>query len=159
MDEKSVKSAIQSASKFRLLSFNPNSIGKNPKRNKIILEIKKKQADIILFSDTRIAKELEPTVKAEWGGKTNFASYTSQARGVAIFFRKELPIEIIENSIYNDKSGNFTTLNFKYETFLINLSCIYGPNEDNPSFYQNIVLHELEKRIEDVDFSILGGGF
>ena len=156
---KSINNAIQSASKFRILGFNPNSIGKNPKRNKIILELKKKQADIILFSDTRIAKEVEPTVKAEWGGKINFASYTSQARGVAIFFRKEFPIEIIEGSIYNDPSGNFTTLNFKYETFLINLSCIYGPNEDNPLFYKNIVLNEIEKRIEEVDFSILGGDF
>ena len=73
-----------SASKFRILSFNPNSIGKNPKRAKILEAIKKKNANIILFSDTRISAEIEPMVKAEWGGKANFGSYTSQARGVAI---------------------------------------------------------------------------
>ena len=84
------KETISSASKFRILSFNPNSIGKNPKRSKILQAIKKKNANIILFSDTRISKEIEPIVKAEWGGHTNFASYTSQARGVAIFFSKIL---------------------------------------------------------------------
>ena len=81
--------------------------------------MRKKHADIILISDTRIAKEIEPIVKAEWGGRVNFSSFTSQARGVAIFFKKELAIEIIEDSIYNDKSGNFTTLNMKYEDFVI----------------------------------------
>ena len=32
----------------------------------------------------------------------------------------------------------------KYESFVINISCVYGPNEDNPLFYIS-------------DFSILGG--
>jgi exonuclease III len=90
-------------------------------------ELREKNADIILISDTRIAKEIEPIVKAEWGGKVNFASFTSQARGVAIFFKKEFPIDIIENSIYNDKSGNFTTLNFKFEEFIINLKLHIRP--------------------------------
>ena len=139
------------------MGFNPNSIGKNPKRQKILNEMRKKGADIIMFSDTRIAKEIEPTVIAEWGGKINFASYTSQARGVAIFFRKELPIEIIEDTIYNDNSGNFTCLNVKFEEYVINLSCIYGPNEDNPQFYENIVLKQIETHQESSDFVILGG--
>ena len=88
MKDPNKKILSQSASKFKIMGFNPNSIGKNPKRQTILNEMRKKGADIIMFSDTRIAKEIEPTVIAEWGGKINFASYTSQARGVAIFFRK-----------------------------------------------------------------------
>ena len=109
------------------------------------------------MSDTRISAEIEPTVRAEWGGKANFASYTSQARGVAIFFTKELPIEIVENSIYNDKSGNFTVLNFKYENHIITLSCIYGPNNDDPKFFENTVFLETEKCQGTSDFTIMGG--
>ena len=41
-----------SASKFRLLAFNPNSIGKNPKRSQILRALRKKKANIILLSDT-----------------------------------------------------------------------------------------------------------
>ena len=151
------KETNSSASKFRILSFNPNSIGKNPKRSKILQAIKKKNANIILLSDTRISKEIEPIVKAEWGGYTNFASFTSQARGVAIFFTKNFALEIIEDSIYNDKSGNFTVLNFKYENYVITLACIYGPNQDEPDFYDKIVFKETEIRQQLSDFTIMGG--
>ena len=119
--------------------------------------MKKKRANIILLSDTRISKDIEPLVKAEWGGKANFASFTSQARGVAIFFTKDLAIEILENSVYNDPSGNFTVLNFKYENFVITLSCIYGPNQDHPDFYKNVVFPRTEKCSETSDFIVMGG--
>ena len=148
---------MPSASKLRILSFNPNSIGKNPKRSNIIQAVRKKQANIILFSDTRISADIEPSIKAEWGGMANFASFTSQARGVAVFFTKDLPIEIIENSIYNDKSGNFTAMNIKYEDCIITISCIYGPNNDDPSFYEKIVFNETEKCQQTSDYTIMGG--
>jgi hypothetical protein len=132
----------------------------NWKKNQKIKNVERmeeKHTDIILISDTRIAKEIKPIVKAEWGGRVNFSSFPSPARGVAIFFNKELAIEIIEDSIYNDKSGNCNSLNMKYENFVINLSCVYGPNEENPLFFKNVILKEIELRQETSDFSILGG--
>ena len=146
-----------SASKFRILSFNPNSIGKNPKRAKILEAVRKKNANIILFSDTRISAEIEPMVKAEWGGKANFGSYTSQARGVAIFFTKNFAFEIIDDSIYNDKSGNFMVMNIKYEKFIITLACLYGPNQDDPEFFNSVVFPRTEACQETSDFTIMGG--
>ena len=119
--------------------------------------LKKKRPDIILLSDTRISKDIEPLVKAEWGGKANFSSFTSQARGVAIFFNKNFAVEIIEESIFNDKSGNFTVLNVKYENFIITLACIYGPNNDDPIFFKNTVFHEFQNCQTESDFAILGG--
>ena len=70
MEMKNRSNNLPSASKLRILSFNPNSIGKNPKRANIIQAIRKKQANIILFSDTRISADIEPTIRAEWGGKS-----------------------------------------------------------------------------------------
>ena len=146
-----------SISRLRILAFNPNSIGRNPKRSKIFQTLKKKRADIILLSDTRISKDIEPFVKTEWGGQARFASFTSQARGVAIFFRKDLAINIVENSIYADPTGNLIILNLRYESYTITLGCIYGPNQDNPDFYKQIVFPNLEKCQEDSDFTIIGG--
>ena len=114
-----------SASKLKIFGFNPNSIGRNPKRAKILHSLKNKGADIVLLSDTRISKDIEALVKSEWGGQANFSSFTSQARGVAIFFKKDLAIKVLENSIYNDPSGNIMILNFEYETYTITLGCIY----------------------------------
>ena len=119
--------------------------------------MRKKRANIILFSDTRISAEIEPIVKAEWGGKANFASFSSQARGVAIFFKKDFAFDIIESSIYNDKSGNFTAMNIKYEDFILTLACIYGPNNDNPDFYDKIVFRQTEICQQTSDFTIMGG--
>ena len=96
-------------------------------------------------------------MKAEWGGKCYFSSFTSQARGCAIFFRKDFAGEIIEKSIYAHPSGNFLALNFKYQNFTITLGCIYGPNEDNPEFYREVVLKETEKLQSGSEFSILAG--
>ena len=139
------------------MSFNPNSIGKNPKRSKIIQALRKKNANIVLLSDTRLSSEIEPTVKAEWGGEANFSSYTSQARGVAVLYAKGLAVDIIEDSIYKDKTGNFIVLNIKYETFIITLACIYGPNNDDPEFFRNVVFKEIAECQEKSDFTIIGG--
>ena len=96
-------------------------------------------------------------VKAEWGGQANFASFSSQARGVAILFKKDLPVHIYEDCIYNDPSGNFTALNFSYESYTITLGCIYGPNQDEPEFYKNVVFPKLEEFEEKSDFTVIGG--
>ena len=59
------------------MGFNPNSIGKNPKRGKIFTALRQKRADIIIISDSRISKDIEKIVKAEWGGDCAFASFSS----------------------------------------------------------------------------------
>ena len=69
-----------SISNLKIMAFNPNSIGKKPKRSKIFQELRRKNADIILISDSRISRDIEASVRAEWGGQANFASFSSQAR-------------------------------------------------------------------------------
>ena len=108
---------LNSVSRLRLLTFNPNSIGKNPKRAQIFEFLKKKDADIVFISDSRICKDIEPIVKAEWGGQAIFGSFTSQSRGVAVFLKKDVAIEVIENSIFRDPSGNFVVLNVEIRCF------------------------------------------
>ena len=77
---------MPSASRLKIISFNPNSIGKHPKRERVLNFLRNKAADIIFISDTRLCKEVESLVKEEWSGNAYFASYTSQSRGVAILF-------------------------------------------------------------------------
>ena len=90
----------QSASRLKVLSFNPNSIGKNPKRGEIFQLLRNKQADIIFLSDTRLNKDVESLAREQWGGKAYFASFSSQARGVAILISKNLPVVIYDESVY-----------------------------------------------------------
>ena len=48
-------------------------------------------------------------------------------------------------------------MNFIYENFTITLSCVYGPNEDDPDFYRNVVIAQTENLEQNSDFTILGG--
>ena len=76
---------------------------------------------------------------------------------MAVFFTKELAIEIMENSIYNDESGNFTVMNVKYENSIITISCIYGPNIDDSDSYKKTVFNVTEKCQQSSDYTIMGG--
>ena len=80
------KNKLASALSFR--SYNARSIGKNPKRRHILHYIKEKNDDINIIVDTRFSKKIENKVKADWGGHAFFSSFSSEARGVAIFIKK-----------------------------------------------------------------------
>ena len=87
INEKSNK-GVNSASKFRIVGFNANSIGRNPKRGKVFHFLEKKNPDFLFIFDTRISKSLENSIREEWGGQCVFNSFSSQSRGVALFLKK-----------------------------------------------------------------------
>ena len=80
----------KSASKLKIVSFNCNSIGKNPKRRQVLHFLRKKDPDLLVVCDTKIAANIENSVKEEWGGQAFFSSCSSQSRGVALFIKKRL---------------------------------------------------------------------
>ena len=59
-----------------------------------------------------------------------------RSRGVAILFSK-LNFKIYE-SITDDENGNFVILDLSVNDFWFTLTSIYGPNTDQPQFYNNI---------------------
>ena len=77
-----------SASKLRVIAFNANSIGKQPKRRQVLCFLERKKPDLVVVVDTCFSKDIENSVKAEWGGQVLFSSFTSQSRGVAVFIKK-----------------------------------------------------------------------
>ena len=94
-------------------------------------------------------------VREVWGGHCIFNSFSSQARGVAIFIKKDNPAKIIDK--YCDSDGNIIAVAIIYEEKNILLECLYGPNNDTPEFYNDLVF----KKIVDwnPDFSIFAGDF
>ena len=94
-------------------------------------------------------------VSEEWGGRSIFNSFTSQARGVAIFVKKNNPAKIIDQ--FHDREGNILAIFIEYEGKKMLLEVLYGPNQDSPSFYSELVF----KKIQDwePDFSIFAGDF
>ena len=132
----------KSASKLKIISFNVNSIGKQPKRRQVLHFIKKKNPDLLVTIDTRFSKEIENCVKTEWGSSVFFSSFDSQSRGVAIFVKKNLPLKILDQ--FNDNNGNILSILFEYENKRILLEGIYGPTGDSPDFYENEAFARIE---------------
>ena len=140
-------------SKLRLLGFNANSIGKQPKRRQVLKFLEKKNPDILIIVDTRFSTEIENAVKVEWGGQVLFSSFSSQSRGVSIFIKKTLPIKIVDK--FKDQNGNVLGILVEYENKRILLEGIYGPNGDAPTFYENEVFKKIETW--DPQYSIFFG--
>ena len=117
--------------------------------------MKKKDPDFILISDTRVCKSIEQIVREEWGGRCFFNSFSSQARGVAIFMKRNNTATILDK--FCDDSGNLLAILINYEGKRILLECIYGPNTDTPDFYSE----KAFKKIVDwkPDYSIFAGDF
>ena len=94
-------------------------------------------------------------VRDEWEGRCVFNSYSSQARGIAIFIKKSNPAVIMDK--FSDKEGNILALLLNYEGKRILLESIYGPNQDNPNFFRDEVFKKIENWMPE--FSIFAGDY
>ena len=82
-----------------------------------------------------------------------FSSLDSHSRGVAILLKKNLPINIKDK--FADTNGNLLGLLLEYESKLILLHGIYGPNVDSPGFFESEVFKKIESW--NPDFTIFSG--
>ena len=103
--------------------------------------------------DTRFSQKIENKVKEEWGSNVYFSSFSSQSRGVAIFFKKYLCAEVLNHKY--DVSGNMLSLLVNFDGKKVLFTALYGPNEDNPEFYRNKVFNLVDAW--EPDFAVYGG--
>jgi exonuclease III len=95
-------------------------------------------------------------IQTQWGFKCIFSSYKSNSRGVAILFNNNFEYKL--HNVKTDALGNYLLLDLTIEGERITLVNIYGPNNDNPNFYENILEKieefENEKYILCGDFNL-----
>ena len=123
-------------------SLNCQGLGNLQKRRDVFHYLKQKGHSIYCLQDTHFDKKIEKYVTSEWGYKCFFASYKSNSRGVAVLFNNNFEFKVRE--VQRDENGNFIIIllfAMNKELLLVN---IYGPNKDNPAFYQS--LSETVKR-------------
>ena len=139
---------------INVLSANCQGLRNAEKRMDVISYFKETNANIICLQDTHLIEEDMMNVKGLWnndifinGGKTN-------SRGVAIFLNNNFEYEVL--SCKKDKNGNYLNLLLKLSSMTINLITLYGPNNDFPSFFE-----EIQTLLENVssDYNILCGDF
>ena len=130
------------ANTLTISSFNCQGLGNHQKRRDIFHFLRKKQHSIYCIQDTHFEKKMEQYIKAEWGYECFFSSYRSNARGVAILFNNNFEFKV--NKVESDSQGNFIIISFTTNDKELLLVSIYGPNKDDPAFYE-----ELSNRIKN----------
>lgn len=126
--------------KIKICSLNGQGLNQNQKRRDVIDYLRNKDYSIVCIVDTHFTKNQERMIRSEWGYQVYFNCYSSQSRGIAIFFKNNF--EFTVKNVFRDLNGNVLLLDICMFNRRITLATIYGPNRDNPSFFE-----QLEKQL------------
>ena len=134
--------------KISICSVNCQGLGNPSKRRDVFNYLRNKNHSILCLQDTHFTKNIEPLIIAEWGYKAVFSSFSSQSRGVAILFKNNFEFNICNS--YRDQRGNTIILDIEIDKHRITLVNLYGPNSDEPSFYDDLNKRILEQGNNDI---------
>ena len=125
-------------SEICIISLNCQGIGQLQKRTDIFQFLKEKKYNIYCLQDTRISPGRdEMFARTKWNDECYFSSYKSNARGVAICFNSKFEYKV--HGVKSDPNGNYLILDVTIENNKLTLAAIYGPNNDNPTFFSDII--------------------
>lgn len=139
-------------SDIKILSVNCQGLNDDKKRKDVFQYYRKQNYNILCLIDTHFTEEIENNIRNEWGFEVVFNSYASNSRGIAILFSCNFEYNIYE--CVKDDNGNLLALDIKIENKRLTLACIYGPNEDSPTFFQT--LSDIITRINNEEIIIVG---
>ena len=136
----------------KLCSLNVRGLRNGLKRRKIFQFLKAQKADIYLLQETHSTKEVERLWSNEWGSLGYFSHGSNDSRGVAVFVDKKIRSKV--RVIERDMEGRYLIIKMQVEEFSVNLANVYGPNNDNPKFFDKVF--EKIQQLEGT-FTIIGG--
>ena len=126
-----------SDSDIKICSLNCQGLGDQKKRRDVFNYMRTLKYSIICLQDTHFSKTNERLIENEWGYRTFFSSFNSRSRGVAILFNNNFEFKI--HQTFSDASGNYLLIDLEINKKRFILVNIYGPNKDEPAFYENIL--------------------
>ena len=124
------------------------------KRQDVMHYVENMSCDIILLQDTHLIKQKVSVFNDLWSGKAYHSCYSSKSRGSTILIRAGLQHKVL--SEFTSKQGNYIMILCQIGTDSYVIGSIYGPNRDEPQFYE-----EIDRILESVDCDhiVLGGDF
>lgn len=135
-----------------VVSFNVNGIRSENKRRAIFNYLKYFKSHIILLQETHSVPDDEVIWSNEWGAKIHFCHGNNMSKGVAIMYARNFPVEILE--IRYDVGGRYLISDIVIGSLKFTLVNVYGPNEDDPSFY--IRLFEVIELRDNTSLMLVG---
>ena len=135
------------------MSMNCRGLGGQEKRRDVIHYIKNSSFDVVFLQDTHLTNKTTPFLESLWRGKCYHSCKSNISRGTTILI-KSMPHDVLTEIIC--PNGNFLILVCRIRSIVYTMISIYGPNEDNPKFYEILEKHMESIQSENV---IIGGDF
>ena len=121
-------------SDIKILSVNCQGLGSSQKRIDVFNYLKSKNCHIYCLQDIHFTKLKENSLRSEWNnGECIFSSYSSNSRGVGIFFNNNIDVKI--HSHISDPDGNYIIADLTVNNNRFTLVTLYAFNYDNPLFF------------------------
>ena len=127
---------------IRIISMNCRGLGDKVKRKDVLNYMTQKQYSIMCLQDIHIDPSEEQRVINEWGSDAVICGYKSNARGVGIFFNNNFEYSIKKVKKSESKGYIILELEIGDKSFL--MVTLYGPNDDRPQFYQELLRDIVE---------------
>ena len=137
---------------LRVMSMNCRGLGSQQKRRDVLNYIKQAAYDVILLQDTHITTRTVPYFDALWRGKCFHSCKTGSSRGSSILVKSTVSFNILEERMCD--SGNLVILVCSIASNIYTFVSVYGPNEDNPRFFEILEEHLDSLPSENI---IIGG--
>lgn len=93
---------------------------------------------ILFLQETHLLSGEIIKLRRRWPGQVIAASYSSHSRGVAVLIHKSVPFHILKT--IRDPLGRYVIINGRMFNEYCNLVNVYGPNTDEPNFFNNLFL-------------------
>ena len=146
---------IHKISELKFISFNCRGIGDFKKRKDVFGYLRNQDFNICFLQDIHCRKIGVPYFRNAWGTDVLVAPYTNNARGVAILTKN---IDVSFQDTLVDPDGNYIITKAKVsgsaEFRLVN---IYGPNSDDPNFFEEL-FRKIERSLDQNDMPVILAG-
>ena len=121
--------------------------------NSIYNFLRKNNVEIALLQEVHCIPETINLWTSEWGGKWEYDCGTSNSRGVSVLYN---PRKVFVKNCITSGEGRYIILDLQVEDECITVVNVYGPNEDDPTFFQDVFTKAQQFNNANM---IIGGDF
>lgn len=137
---------------MKVCTLNVKGLASDEKRKDVLNWLYSQPFDIYCLQETHCSEQLKNEWKREWGGECFLTTFSSESRGSAILFKRNLGYNVNKSMI--DPDGRYVLLEVNIDDKKILIGSVYAPNEDNSVFLKNL----QEKVVDFEKTSVIIGG-
>lgn len=139
-------------STLTVVTWNVHGIRTQGKRKKIFNHLSQLNPDICLIQETHFSHSDLTHFKCKDYNNIYSSTFNNRQRGVSILIHNKLMYNHLSTTV--DPEGRYVIINGTLSNNNLTIMNIYGPNNDNPSFF-----HDVFSKLNDNSNIILAGDF